>query len=330
MSSDVLPEPVGPQTATISPGSTTRSRSRSTSVSPPYAKCTASKRTPSGPAGSGLGCGRLRQRLDPLEPREAAAGRRERPLAEVRDPAERLERPDELEQQRLEEHELADRERAGDHLAAAEEDDGGDRQRREVVEPRQVPRLDAGLAQHRVADRLRLVAEAPAHLGLAAERLHHLDADDRLVGRLGHVALALLHLARERRDPAREAQREHRDRRHRDRGVEREPRVDDHEHDPGGDDHHQALDPLDQAPADEVADGVEVVRRAREHLAGRVPVVERARVAQVRLVEQLAHPRLDADADARGRVASREVDRGSAPPRARRSRRCTARGGGCA
>src|SRR5664279_2568395 len=89
--------------------------------------------------------GRLRQGLDSLEPRKAAAGRRERPLAEVRDPAERLQGPDELEQERLEEDELANRERAGDHLSAAEEDDGCDRERREVIEPRQVPRLDAGL-----------------------------------------------------------------------------------------------------------------------------------------------------------------------------------------
>jgi len=39
-----------------------------------------------------------------------------------------------------------------------------------------------------------------------------------------------------------------------------------------------------------------------------VAVVERPRVAQVRVVEQLAHARFDADADACGRVAPREVD----------------------
>ena len=77
---------------------------------------------------------------------------------------------------------------------------------------------------------------------------------------------------------------------------------------PAAHDHHQALHALHEAPADEVADRVEVVRRAREHLTGRVPVVERARIAEVRRVEQLAHPRLDADADARGRVAAGEVD----------------------
>ena len=126
---------------------------------------------------------------------------------------------------------------------AAIESDG------QVVEPRQVPRLDAGLAQHGVAHRLGLAAEALAHVVLAAERLHHLDPDDRLVGRLGHVALPLLHLARDRRDAAREAQREHGDRRHRDRRVEREPRVDEHEHDRRADDHHQALDRPARAPS---------------------------------------------------------------------------------
>ena len=250
----------------------------------------------------------LRQRRDPLEPREASAGRRERALREVRDPAERLERPHELEQQGLEEHELADREVPADHLPPTEEHDRRDRERRQVVETGEVACLDAGLAEHGVADGFRLLAEAAAHVVLAAEGLHHLDPDDGFVGRLGHVSLALLHLARERRDEAREAEREHRDRRHRDGGVEGKPRVDEHEHDPGSADHHQALHALHEPPADEVADGVEVVRRARQHLARRVPVVERARVAEVRRVQELAHPCLDADADARCRVPAREVD----------------------
>ncbi len=251
---------------------------------------------------------RFRQRCDPFQPGEAAARGRECALAEVRDPAERLERPHELEQQRLEEHELADRQVAADHLLAAEEDDRGDRERRQVVQAGKVSRLDARLAQHGVAHGFRLAAEALAHVVLAAERLHHLDPDDGLVGRLGHVALALLHLARDGRDAPREAQREHRDRRHRDRGVQREACVDDDEDDAGADDHHHALHPLHEPPADEVADRVEVVRRAREHLPGRVPVVERARIAQVRVVQELAHARLDADADARRRVAAQEVD----------------------
>src|SRR6185437_11139189 len=78
----------------------------------------------------------LGQRRDVLEPREAPAGGRERALAEVRDPAERLERPDELEQELDEERELAVRERPVDHAAATEVDDDRDRERRQEEEPR--------------------------------------------------------------------------------------------------------------------------------------------------------------------------------------------------
>ena len=315
-----MPDPVGPQTATISPGSSARSRSQRTSCSPPYAKRTASKRTGSGPAGSGFGyagsgSGGIPSSHAKLRPAEASArcarfviqpsassghtSWRSSVSKRTNWPIERWPR---------------------DHLPPAEVDDRRDRERRQVVEPGQVARLDAGLAEHGAAHRLGALAEAAAHVVLAAERLHHLDPDDGLVGGLRHVALALLHLARERRDAPCEAERERRDRRHRDRGVQREPRVDDHEHDAGADDHHHALHPLHEPPADEVADRVEVVRRAREHLAGRVPVEERARVAEVRAVEQLAHPRLDPDADARGRVAAREVDPEAERSRARRSR----------
>ncbi len=252
--------------------------------------------------------GGLRQRRDSLEPREAASRGRERALPEVRDPAERLERPDELEQQRLEEDELPDRQVPLDHLAAAEEEDGGDRERRQIEEPRQVLRLDAGLPQHGVAHRAGAEAEALAHVVLASERLHHLDPDDRFVRCLGDVALPRLHLARDRRDVPREPVREQRDRRHRDRGEEREQRVDDQQRDRDADDHHHALHSLDEPPADEVADRVEVVRRAREHLARGVAVVERARETKVRAVEELAHPRLDPDPDPCRRVPAREVD----------------------
>ena len=114
--------------------------------------------------------------------------------------------------------------------------------------------------------------------------------------------------ARDRHHLAPEREREQADERHREERDRGELHVHEEEDDRDPDDHHQRLDALRHAPADEVADGVEVVRRARDDLAGRVPVVERARVAEVRLVEQLAHARLDADAGARRRVAAREVD----------------------
>ena len=165
--------------------------------------------------------------------------------------------------------------------------------------PGQVARLDAGLAQGARAHALGALAEALAHLGLAPERLHHLDADDGLVRGLGEVGLALLDDARDRRHEPREAPREQRDQRHREAAnsascaftlsstIETPTIIIALEHD------------LDDAPADEVADRVEVVGRAREHLPGRVAVVERARVGEVRVVEPGPQAVLDHDADAR-------------------------------
>ena len=98
------------------------------------------------------------------------------------------------------------------------------------------------------------------------------------------------------------------DRRQRHGRVESQLWVDEREDDPGPDDHHHALDSLHEPPADEVADGVQVVRRPRQHLSRRVTVVEGARVAQVRLVEELAHPRLDPHADPGRCEAPVEVD----------------------
>ena len=90
--------------------------------------------------------------------------------------------------------------------------------------------------------------------------------------------------------------------------IEREPCVHGDEDDRRADQHHHALDRLDDAPADEVADGVDVVRRPRDHLARRMPVVEGAREAKVGVVHHPAQPGLDGDADAGRRIAAGEVD----------------------
>jgi len=181
-------------------------------------------------------------------------------------------------------------------------------ERGQVVEAGHVLRLDAGLAQRRGAHALGPVAEAAADVVLAAEGLHHLDPDHCFVGRLRHVSLPRLDLARDGRDATSEAVGDVPDRRQRHCRIERQLRIDEGEDDPGADDHHHALDPLHEPPADEVPDGIQVVRRPREHLAGRMPVVERARVAEICLVEELAHPRLDPDADPGGRIPAVEVD----------------------
>ena len=56
MSNEVLPAPVGPQTARISPGSTSSSTPLRTSLPVRYENRTLSNRTGSGPAGSAPGC----------------------------------------------------------------------------------------------------------------------------------------------------------------------------------------------------------------------------------------------------------------------------------
>ena len=106
----------------------------------------------------------------------------------------------------------------------------------------------------------------------------------------------------------REEVREDGDGRHRDGRIERQPRIDRDEHDACADEDHQALQRLDDSPADEVAHRIDVVRRARDHLARGVAVVERSRVADVGVVEHPAQSCLDGDTDARGGEAARVVD----------------------
>jgi hypothetical protein len=109
------------------------------------------------------------------------SGRRDRTLAQVDDPAERFERPDELQQQRDEQRQLADREVAVDHVPAAEIDDGCDPEGGEEEQARQEARLDRCLPHRLVPHRLGALAEAVADVLLAPKRLHHLDSDDNLV-----------------------------------------------------------------------------------------------------------------------------------------------------
>ena len=229
-------------------------------------------------------------------------------MAQVDDPAQRLERPDELQQQGDEEHELADRQLVRDHRATAEEEHGGDPERRQEEEAGEEVRLDGRRPHRLVSNRLGAAEEPRSHVVLAAEGLHHLDPDHRFVGRLSEMPLLRLDEPRDREEPVGEEPGQDRDRRHRERGVEREPRVHEREHDRGTRDHHRALHPLDDAPADEVAHGVDVVRRARDHLAGRMPVEEGPRVGEIGVVEHPAQPRLDGDPDPGRCEAAREVD----------------------
>ncbi len=104
-----------------------------------------------------------------------------------------------------------------DHVAAAEEDDRGDRERRQEEQRRQVlapRRPPGGTTMSRTPGRL--AAEPLADVVLAPERLHHLDADDGLVGGLRDVALGRLHPARDRHHQVGEAPGDEADQRRRD------------------------------------------------------------------------------------------------------------------
>ena len=109
-----------------------------------------------------------------------------------------------------------------DDVAAAEPEDDGDRDRRQEEQAGQVVALDARLPQHAVAHRARLPAEARAHVVLAAESLHHLDPDDGLVSRLGHVAPSAAAPAARPASPCARTPGQQADERHRDQRVERQ------------------------------------------------------------------------------------------------------------
>ena len=97
-----MPEPVGPQTATISPGSNVEVDAAQDLVLGAVAEADGLEVDRQRAVRRGSAARRHGQRLDRVQPGEAPPGGRNRPLGEVDDPAERLERPDELEHQRQE------------------------------------------------------------------------------------------------------------------------------------------------------------------------------------------------------------------------------------
>ena len=276
-----LPAPVGPQIATIWPAAMSRSTPRSTGSRPSSA--TARRRTARrARRRAAVRAGGLGERLDAVEPGEAAAGRGDRSLAEVDDPAECLQRPHELQQQRVEEDELARRQVPGD-LAAADEQHGRDREGRQEVRPgRKRASTPAWLSAASRTDS----ARPPKRSRTSGSRPNACTISIRRQTRRrprsgrpcvpapgGRSAITRCAKSQARSPTSGIAS----------AGRERQHGVDADEHDRGADDHHRALRALHDAPADEVPDRVQVVRRAREHLPGGVLVVERTRIAEVRL-----------------------------------------------
>ena len=230
----LLPEPVGPQTARISPAGTSRSMPAQHRLLARVGEVdvlrSCSPRPPSGSVGRLV---RLRQVRDLLQPGERAARRGDRALRQVEDPAQRLERPRQLQQDGVEEDELADRQVAVDHVAAAEEDHGRDRRSwaGRTARAGAGTRRRPGGSRCR-APRLRLAAEARC----ARRPRGRTPAPSRCPTTASSAAsvtspLRACTCARDRHHQVREAPRDERDQRCRHAGVQRQPRVDRRQHD---------------------------------------------------------------------------------------------------
>ena len=130
---------------------------------------------------------------------------------------------------------------------------------------------------------------------LLRERLHDMDADDRLLRHRGDVAELLLDVAQDRvRDVAvavgdRDDQRRDRER------EEGELPLDHEQHDHHRRDGEDVLEEEDQAEPEEEADRLQVDGGPRHQLARLVTVVEAEREAQQVRVEALAHVLLDSE-----------------------------------
>ena len=200
---------------------------------------------------------------------------------------------DEHEQVGVERGERAQRERAVDHAAAAEQQDRGEAEVGQEAEQRVEERLDARGEHLLVKDALDGVAEALELALLLGERLDDAHAGDVLLGVGGELGDPLLGLLHRRARPVAVAvgdEDHERHRRQRDRGqVGLE---DEHGH-RGEQDRDHRLRDEHQPVAQEEADRLQVDRRARHELA-RLLAVEEPQLEPLELaVERVAQVDLD-------------------------------------
>ena len=263
---------------------------------------------------------------------EHPAPRRRAALQQVGDPAERDHRPAEHREVGVEGDELADREPAGDDLAAAQPQHHERAHAEEEREARIEQPLQAD--QPAVAAQELLVGEAEAgQLGLLLPvGAHDPDAGQRFLGhrrQLGQLGLDLLEPAMNRRAEAIDRQRHERQRDQRHPG---QPRVD-RQHQPDGDDeddagrdrvhhrrpgHHPHRRQVVGGPRHQVAGpaGLEVGQRQPLQMAQEIVADVELDVAG-RDHEALPHlesevPADDRDGEEDGRVAAEDRQRGAA------------------
>ena len=209
----VLPEPVAPTSATVSPGARSRLTSRSTSSSGASgkAKSTCSnRRWPRGRSTTRVPDDDVGLGVEDLE--DAGAGGH-RLLRHREDDAQRGDRPDERQHEGDEGDQLAGGERAAADADRAEQQDHHDGEVGDHLEEAPEPRRQPDLVHARVVQLLGGGVVLEGDVLAAAEGLDHPDADGALLGEGGEVALLVLHPAGDDDVGLLEAHREPHDRR---------------------------------------------------------------------------------------------------------------------
>ena len=181
---------------------------------------------------------------------------------------------------------------AGEHQVAAEPEHAHHRAPRADHPERLEDGADARPPHRGAKGGLHRRAEAPNLVWLAAERLHHAHAGDRLLQHAGGVRQAILHLGGDAADQAPEDHTEHGDGGHQQQGQAAElPGDRDHQGE-GADKLHDRLEQTGHAVCDRVLDQGDIVGDAAGDLASAAVVKEGEREAlevAVGLHTQVAH-----------------------------------------
>ena len=274
--SAVLPEPIAPTSATVRPGSISRSTSLSAGwVAPSNVRLTSRSDTRPGPSGSagafsGLVICGSRSSISKIR-----APGRGRALGGAQHVPERPHRRDQHQQIRVERGELPDRQRSVDHVAPADQQDQGQAEVRQEADQRRVPRLDPRREHLLVEHPRHRVLEAAELALLLGERLDHADAGHVLLGLRGQLGDPLLRLLNRRPRPAAVQPRDHDHERHRRERQRRQRRLEREHRDRREPDRQDRLGDEDQAVPEEEADRLQVDGGARHQLPGLLAVEER-------------------------------------------------------
>jgi hypothetical protein len=239
----------------------------------------------------------VRRLVDHLED-PLAGGRRALRLPDPH--AERAQRHDEHGEVEVERDEAAGRERSVCDHAGTREEHCGLREQRDERDERHVRRTLAVRPQRLLEDVLRAACELLLLGRLLCERLHDVDADDVLLGHGRDVGELLLHVSQRRvRDVAvavRERDEEGGDGQH----DERQPPLEEEQHDADRDDGEHVLEEEDEPVAEEEPDALQVDGGPRHQLARLVAVVEAEREPHELRVDAAAHVHLDVERLASG------------------------------